>query len=71
MGDLEMKEQSPIQTTSAGSVVDEPICSTSDELVLSKDGFKLFPQPVLQDKLDPLTWSSVHKHIILAIIMSM
>ncbi|KAK3356315.1 major facilitator superfamily domain-containing protein [Lasiosphaeria hispida] len=43
----------------------------TDELALSKDGFALFPQPVLSDDLDPLNWSSVQKHTILAIIMAL
>jgi len=43
----------------------------TDELVLGKDGFALFPQPVLSDDLDPLNWSSVQKHTILAIVMAL
>jgi len=43
----------------------------TDELVLSKDGFALFPQPVLNDELDPLNWSTFQKHTILAIIMAL
>jgi hypothetical protein len=43
----------------------------TEEVVLSKDGLKLFPQPVLGDDLDPLNWSSAQKHTILAIVMSL
>jgi len=43
----------------------------TDELVLSKDGFALFPQPVLNDSLDPLNWSWMQKHAILSIIMAL
>ncbi|KAK3326741.1 major facilitator superfamily transporter [Apodospora peruviana] len=43
----------------------------TDEVVLSKDGFPLFPQPVLSDELDPLNWSKTQKHIILTIVMSL
>ncbi|KAK4446759.1 MFS transporter [Podospora aff. communis PSN243] len=45
--------------------------TVTDELVLGKDGFALFPQPVLSDELDPLNWSSFQKHTILAIIMAL
>lgn len=37
---------------------------------LSKDGIKLHPQPT-SDPLDPLNWSGVRKHGILAIVMSL
>jgi hypothetical protein len=43
----------------------------TEEVVLSKDGFPQFPQPVLGDDLDPLNWSSAQKHTILAIVMSL
>jgi hypothetical protein len=49
----------------------EPVGHVTDELVLSKDGLPLFPQPVLGDDLDPLNWSSTQKHTILAIVMSL
>ena len=38
--------------------------------VLEHDGFKLHPQPT-SDPLDPLNWSSLRKHGILAIVMSL
>lgn len=43
----------------------------TDEVVLSKDGFKLFPQPVVGDPLDPLNWTFARKHTILAVVMSL
>ncbi|KAI6779418.1 MFS transporter [Emericellopsis cladophorae] len=43
----------------------------TDELYLTKNGLKLFPQPVREDALDPLNWSFVQKHVILAIIMAL
>jgi MFS family permease len=43
----------------------------TDELVLSKHGLPLFPQPVLSDPLDPLTWPALQKHAILAIVMAL
>lgn len=47
------------------------IGDTTHEVVLSKDGFKLFPQPVPSDPLDPINWSWVQKHSILGIIMAL
>jgi hypothetical protein len=41
------------------------------EVLLNKDGFKLHPQPVQSDPLDPLNWSFTRKHSILAIVMSL
>jgi len=41
------------------------------ELATSKDGFKLFPQPIIGDELDPLNWSFVQKHTILSTIMAL
>lgn len=35
------------------------------------DGIKLFPQPVVGDRLDPLSWSFAQKHVILAILMAL
>lgn len=35
---------------------------------VTKDGFKLHPQPTA-DPLDPLNWSSMRKHTILGIVM--
>lgn len=55
----------------SGTVSDGSISHAANEIVLSKEGFKLFPQPVLGDNLDPLNWSFVQKHTILAIVMSM
>lgn len=48
-----------------------PVDQLTDELVLGEDGFKLFPQPVPSDELDPLNWSTTQKHTILAIVMSL
>ncbi|KAK7991422.1 Major facilitator superfamily transporter [Apiospora saccharicola] len=55
----------------------EPIPNGNDHLAtdevvfVGEDGFKLFPQPVRGDKLDPLNWSFAQKHVILAIIMAL
>jgi hypothetical protein len=43
----------------------------TNEIFLSEDGFKLFPQPVSGDALDPLNWPFIQKHAILAIVMSL
>lgn len=64
-------EKPAVVTDSVGSNADASPSHETTEFVLSKDGFKLFPQPILGDHLDPLNWSFVQKHIILAIIMSM
>ncbi|MCJ1470298.1 hypothetical protein MMC07_008943 [Pseudocyphellaria aurata] len=40
----------------------------NQDLVITKDGVRLHPQPT-GDPLDPLNWSSVKKHTILAIVM--
>lgn len=42
----------------------------SYDVGISKDGLKLHPQPTA-DPLDPLNWSWVRKHTILAIVMYM
>jgi MFS family permease len=60
-----------LPTSSKPELHDTVQGSVTDELVLSKDGFALFPQPVLSDELDPLNWSSFQKHTILAIIMAL
>lgn len=44
---------------------------TTQEVVLSKHGLRLHPQPVVNDPLDPLNWSTLRKHTILAIVMSL
>lgn len=71
MEDTENEKQLALAIDSGGSVADGSISHAANEIVLSKEGFKLFPQPVLGDNLDPLNWSFVQKHTILAIIMSM
>lgn len=40
-------------------------------VLLDKNGFKLFPTPVQNDGLDPLNWSSFQKHVILSIVMAL
>ncbi|ROT43783.1 MFS general substrate transporter [Sodiomyces alkalinus F11] len=47
------------------------LAHTTAEVVLTKDGFAVHPQPVQGDPLDPLSWSSLQKHTILAIVMSL
>ena len=56
---------------SGHATLPESIALEADEVVLGKDGFRLFPQPILDDELDPLNWSSTRKHTILAIVMSL
>ena len=38
------------------------------QVAVNKNGIKLHPQPT-SDSLDPLNWSSLQKHTILAIVM--
>lgn len=45
--------------------------NSTEAVQLTEDGIKLFPQPVAGDVLDPLNWTSVQKHVILAIIMAL
>jgi hypothetical protein len=45
--------------------------STHGEVVLSEDRVVLHPQPVQDDALDPLNWSSFQKHTLLAIVMAL
>ncbi len=45
--------------------------NVSGEVQVDKNGFKLFPQPVQGDKLDPLNWTSLQKHGILGIVMAL
>ena len=44
---------------------------TTSEVILSKHGIRLHPQPVVSDPLDPLNWSAWRKNTILAIVMSL
>lgn len=52
-------------------VTHSPDGQITNEIVIGADGFKLFPQPVLNDELDPLNWSFTRKHIILSIVMAL
>jgi len=42
--------------------------SVTVEHVVTRDGFRMHPQPTT-DPLDPLNWTSFQKHVILAIVM--
>lgn len=48
------------------------VMPTQTEVMSSSEdaGIALHPQPV-DDALDPLNWSTFHKHTILAIVMSL
>jgi hypothetical protein len=69
MEDTDNEKQLSLPINSEDSVAGVSINDAAHGVVLSKDGFKLFPQPVLGDSLDPLNWSFIQKHIILAIVM--
>lgn len=71
MADIEKIDEPVTSTRPPGLEPSSSVSQATYELVLSKDGFPLFPQPVLGDDLDPLNWSSTQKHTILAMVMSM
>jgi hypothetical protein len=71
MAEAEKKDKPSGPPTAPGLPSNDSFGQVTDELVLSKDGLPLFPQPVLGDNLDPLNWSSMQKHTILAIVMSL
>ncbi|KAL1869452.1 hypothetical protein VTK73DRAFT_3097 [Phialemonium thermophilum] len=66
MAKLEKRDE-PLGT----AALPESLAVEADEVLLGKDGFRLFPQPALGDELDPLNWSPFQKHTILAIVMSL
>jgi hypothetical protein len=49
---------------------DDEKIDTNGHVPLEKDGIALHPQPT-SDPLDPLNWSSLKKHSILAIVMAL
>lgn len=71
-------EANGILGTRDGSRVTEDVNNEKDimdhgregsyDVAVSKNGFKLHPQPTT-DPLDPLNWTSFRKHIILTIVM--
>lgn len=68
------KEKKSLETTgvSPESIPNGHDHLATDEVVfVGEDGFKLFPQPIREDKLDPLNWSFAQKHVILAIVMAL
>ncbi|KAJ9386885.1 hypothetical protein DTO063F5_3543 [Paecilomyces variotii] len=68
----------PIMTDASNSVKEGNVSIPTDTTLMgdshvnkpqvTKDGFKLHPQPTA-DPLDPLNWSSMRKHTILGIVM--
>lgn len=46
------------------------IGQTTADIALNKHGVILIPRPVIGDQFDPLNWSCIQKHTILAIIMA-
>lgn len=62
---LNEKKLQELPATNGGSEL-ETIAGPS----ITKDGIALHPQPT-SDPLDPLNWSSVKKHGILAIVMAL
>lgn len=66
--DEKFKASSPAPSKDVEDVVPG---QTTSEVVLSKHGLRLHPQPVVSDPLDPLNWSKFRKHSILAIVMAL
>ncbi|GAD93172.1 MFS transporter, putative [Paecilomyces variotii No. 5] len=69
--------QEPITTDASNSVKEGKVSVPTNMALMgddhvdpqvTKDGFKLHPQPT-GDSLDPLNWSSMRKHTILGIVM--
>lgn len=71
MDSIEKAETSKKTTALDSNSQNDEVNQTTDELYLSKNGLRLFPQPVREDVLDPLNWSFFQKHVILAIIMAL
>ncbi|KAK0391419.1 hypothetical protein NLU13_0919 [Sarocladium strictum] len=65
-------EKFKASSPSAGKDVEDVVSGqTTPEVILSKHGLRLHPQPVVSDPLDPLNWSTFQKHSILAIVMAL
>jgi hypothetical protein len=63
----EMESKKDLGTTVPSQAAD----SAHGEVILSEDRVVLHPQPVQDDALDPLNWSSFQKHTVLAIVMAL
>ncbi|KAI5362814.1 Putative major facilitator superfamily, MFS transporter superfamily [Septoria linicola] len=65
---------SDVQFEKKVSIVDVPDTEAgyiAAEVLVDKNGFKLFPIPVKGDALDPLNWTWLQKHAILSIVMAL
>ena len=69
MPEIDQEKKAVIEPVGAQQDVESG--AVSGEVQVDKNGFKLFPQPVQEDKLDPLNWSTWRKHGILAIVMAL
>ncbi|KAF6832983.1 major facilitator superfamily transporter [Colletotrichum musicola] len=63
-----MEKEKTIPLPSTG---EHGIGKTTQEVILTKDGFSVHPQPVQDDPLDPLNWSTFQKNTILSIVMAL
>lgn len=69
MADMESEKKfTSIEPTNGAEVEPGFIAA---EVLLDKNGAKLFPQPVQGDALDPLNWTWLQKHAILSIVMAL
>ncbi|KAI4215982.1 MAG: hypothetical protein LQ351_001478 [Letrouitia transgressa] len=61
--EADVKKEELDEKSAPTGIIEQP-----DGLAILKDGMRLHPQPT-SDPLDPLNWSSLKKHTILAIVM--
>jgi hypothetical protein len=67
-----IEEKFKASSPSGGKDVEDVVSGqTTPEVILSKHGLRLHPQPVVSDPLDPLNWSAFRKHSILGIVMAL
>lgn len=67
----ESLKKMPMQKTYSEGQSACPSDAASFPVTFSADGSATSPQPVQGDDLDPLNWSKVQKHVILAIVMGL
>lgn len=65
------KKQVAVPSPRSPVVDSDDAIIAAESALLDPHGFKLFPQPVQGDALDPLNWTWLQKHIILSIVMAL
>lgn len=71
MADSNRKRDAESLDPSDEKIFQDPMSGVISEIAIGDDGFRVFPQPITSDKLDPLNWSFKQKHTILSIVMSL